>query len=1050
VDLSLFYFAAEDGSLIGPRYKLLLEGAKFADGHGFSGVWTPERHFHPFGGLYPNPSVTGAAIAAVTERVRVRAGSVVAPLHDPLRVAEEWSVVDNLSGGRIAISFASGWLANDFVLAPENFANRKSLMLESIRTVQALWRGEPVLRVTPSGEPIEVRIFPRPVQAELPTWLTSAGDPLTFRTAGQIGAGVLTHLLGQDITELAAKIEVYRKAQRESGLDGGHVALMLHTFVDDDAEALRAHALGPFETYLSHSLDLVNQWIRAEGEEIDFSSLGPDERDALLSRAAARYIESSSLIGTPEVCRDRLQALEAIGVDEIACLIDFGVDPDHVLAQLPLLAGLGVKAPVQRRRMLQDQYDPVSQIRQRRVTHLQCTPAMAAVLASTKEGLEALGTLSDFLIGGEVFPRSLAAKLTRVHPRVWNMYGPTEATIWSTAHRVDLAAEDEVPIGRPLTNTGIHILDRAGNRVPVGVTGEMFIGGAGVARGYLNRPSLTAERFVPDPFRLPGARMYRTGDLARYRSDGRIEFLGRVDKQIKIRGYRIEPGEVEAELERDPSVDQAVVVLHTSEDNAAALIAYVRPTSGDPDGPWLAPPDEDEQTDLVLLPNGLMVSGGRLAAMTLYEEIFERREYLFDEMYLPNDCCVLDIGANIGMFSLFVHDLCTNPRVYAFEPIPPTFSQLTRNVELNSLPVSIANEGVGARAGFARFLHFPNFSGISGQYVDLDHERTVARQLLVEGIGRAGGDSPNTEAEIALLLEDRFRTEEFDCAVTTVSDILSRYGIEAVDLLKIDVERAEIDVLDGIRDIDWPKIRQIVVEVEGPARLGEVCGRLEGRGLTVSTRSIVAAGHSDGSGIDIFMVYGRQPHLPQTRWQLDSPMRWTAPATGTVRWEARVRDRLRGTLPNYMIPSRVVRVDSFPSTPNGKVDRRRLAELPPERHELRAPVTSPRTRLHRIIAQAWSAVMNVESVNIHENFFDAGGNSMRLLQIHFALKQKLDMPPSLVDLFTYPTIASLAAHLEGKGSHEFADSSDGRRREGREQFLRRRKDSRTRAERTGD
>ena len=123
-----------------------MDGARFADEHGFKAVWTPERHFHAFGGLYPNPAVTGAAVAAVTERVEIRAGSVVLPLHHPARVAEEWAVVDNLSGGRVGISVASGWQPNDFLLRPENFKEAKAVMFREIKTLQALWRGVKRLR----------------------------------------------------------------------------------------------------------------------------------------------------------------------------------------------------------------------------------------------------------------------------------------------------------------------------------------------------------------------------------------------------------------------------------------------------------------------------------------------------------------------------------------------------------------------------------------------------------------------------------------------------------------------------------------------------------------------------------------------------------------------------------------------------------------------------------------------------------------------------------------------------------------------------------------
>src|SRR5260370_2741361 len=132
MDFSLFYFASADGGECDDKYRLLVEGAKFADTHGFSAVWTAERHYHEFGGLYPNPAVTSAALATVTERIQIRAGSVVLPLHDPLLVAEEWAVVDNLSHGRVAISFASGWHANDFLIAPETYGHGKVLMLRGI------------------------------------------------------------------------------------------------------------------------------------------------------------------------------------------------------------------------------------------------------------------------------------------------------------------------------------------------------------------------------------------------------------------------------------------------------------------------------------------------------------------------------------------------------------------------------------------------------------------------------------------------------------------------------------------------------------------------------------------------------------------------------------------------------------------------------------------------------------------------------------------------------------------------------------------------------
>lgn len=176
--------------------------------------------------------------------------------------------------------------------------------------------------------------------------------------------------------------------------------------------------------------------------------------------------------------------------------------------------------------------------------------------------------------GGETLTPPLAEWLTDRTARVWNAYGPTETTVWSTLARIKPGGQ--VTVGRPIANTAVHILDRQQQPVPVGVTGQIFIGGDGVARGYLNRAELTAERFVPDPF-TPGACMYATGDLGRRLADGRIEHLGRLDDQVKVRGYRIEPGEIEAALGSHPQVGAAAVVVREYAAGDARLIAYVVP-----------------------------------------------------------------------------------------------------------------------------------------------------------------------------------------------------------------------------------------------------------------------------------------------------------------------------------------------------------------------------------------------------------------------------------------------------------------------------------------
>jgi len=594
VEFSLFYFASEEGARA-DKYKLLLEGAKFADENGFAAVWTPERHFHAFGGLYPNPSVVSAALAVMTRQIQLRTGSVVLPLHHPIRVAEEWALVDNLSQGRVGVAFAAGWQPNDFVLAPENYADRKDVMLRSIETVRRLWRGETVTMSGPKGDEVNVATLPRPVQPELPVWLTAAGNPETYRQAGETGGNLLTHLLGQSVEELAEKVQIYREAWRKHGHGPGegHVTLMLHTFVGEDDDEVREIVRGPMKEYLKSAVDLVKKaaWHFPVNKDRDAKAdkrlaelaasndLSAEDLEALLEHAFERYYETSGLFGTPETCIQLVNRLKEIGIDEIACLVDFGVDSEQVLASLKHLNRLrerctggvpfteaGASIP--------------ALAREHQVTHLQCTPSMARMLLLDPDSRQALGGLRRLMVGGEAFPPGLASELKdAVKGELHNMYGPTETTIWSCTEVVD-SVEDSVPIGRPIANTTCYVLDKNLQPVPVGVPGELFIGGAGVVRGYLNRRELTSERFIADPFSPQrGARMYRTGDRVRYRADGVLEFLGRLDNQVKIRGHRVELGEIEAVLSRHLQVRE-VVVAARAEGVGSQLVGYVVPVKG--------------------------------------------------------------------------------------------------------------------------------------------------------------------------------------------------------------------------------------------------------------------------------------------------------------------------------------------------------------------------------------------------------------------------------------------------------------------------------------
>jgi amino acid adenylation domain-containing protein len=245
---------------------------------------------------------------------------------------------------------------------------------------------------------------------------------------------------------------------------------------------------------------------------------------------------------------------------------------DISVAEIFLPLVVGARLVIASREVAADGAKLLKTLETAKVTFLQPTPVTwQLLLAAGWKGGDALKMVST----GEALPRELANQLLLKSPLLWNLYGPTETTIWSAVDRVP--GTGSVSIGRPLDNTQFYILDAHLQPVPIGVPGELYIGGDGLARGYLNRPELTAEKFIPHPFRQePGARLYKTGDLARYWSDGRVECLGRIDYQVKIRGFRIELGEIEAVLNQHPGLQDTVVVAREVSGHQQ-LVAYVVP-----------------------------------------------------------------------------------------------------------------------------------------------------------------------------------------------------------------------------------------------------------------------------------------------------------------------------------------------------------------------------------------------------------------------------------------------------------------------------------------
>jgi len=352
------------------------------------------------------------------------------------------------------------------------------------------------------------------------------------------------------------------------------------SFVLEDAKIgvlITEHALAE----VFEGKEFARLWI--DDERASMAEAPPRTQDA---RQLAYVLHTSGSTGKPKGVQIEQRALvnflcsmahqPGLTADDVLVAVTtLSFDIAGLELYLPLV--VGARVVIASREVSMDGTALASLVKFAGATVLQATPATWRLLIEANwKG----GPSFKALCGGEALPRELANDLLGRVGSLWNLYGPTETTIWSTCAKIE-ASDGPITIGRPIDNTTIYLLDTAGQLVPTGSAGELFIGGIGVARGYLNRPDLTAERFVADPFSSePGARMYRTGDLVRYDAEGNLFFERRNDGQVKVRGFRIELGEIEAALDSHPSVRQSAVMVRDFSAGDTRLLAYVVAAAG--------------------------------------------------------------------------------------------------------------------------------------------------------------------------------------------------------------------------------------------------------------------------------------------------------------------------------------------------------------------------------------------------------------------------------------------------------------------------------------
>jgi amino acid adenylation domain-containing protein/FkbM family methyltransferase len=645
---------------------------------------------------------------------------------------------------------------------------------------------------------------------------------------------------------------------------------------------------------------------------------------------------------------------------------------------------------------------------------LDCTHSQLRGLIEAGLG-RGIGATKVVLVGGEAIDRQSWLEMSESRwVKYYNVYGPTECTVDATACEIE--ARNEPAIGRPISNTRIYILDPRGRTMPTGGIGDIHIGGAGVSRGYWREAGLTAEKFVPDAFgERKGERLYRTGDLGRYLHDGRLEYEGRRDAQVKVRGYRIELGEIEEALSSHPGVNMAVAAMKVDHSGQKRLVGYVI---------------REQQRSIEgkrrrRLPNGMaVVEQNRNETDYLYEEIFRKKCYCKHKIRIPEGGCVFDVGANIGLFTLFVTQNRKGAKVYAFEPIEPIYETLRINTTLyGGDRVKTFQIGLGDKERTEWYTYYRGYSMMSGE------SRYAAPEEDIEVIKRYLNNEEATEdREVWLrdadeILRRRFEEERYQCRVRRLSDVIKEEGIERVDLLKVDVQRAEMDVLMGLAESDWKKIDQVVMEVHD-RNGGAQEGRLEALKELLARRGYEVSIEQDEllDGTDRFNLYARRRGRVA---EAEAEEEWREAAIegewGEVS-EEELKKYAREKLPAYMVPAAIVILEKLPLTRNGKVDREGLPSPEEARKEEQLEEIQRSSPYEEIIGGIWKEVLQVERVRRGDNFFEIGGHSLLATQVISRVRKAFVVEIGVRSIFEDATVEGLARRIEeAMGAREKAE-----------------------------
>ncbi len=640
------------------------------------------------------------------------------------------------------------------------------------------------------------------------------------------------------------------------------------------------------------------------------------------------------------------------------------------------------------------------------ITILNQTPTAFSIFSqqAIKQRYEKVLPLRYIIFGGEAINNQVILNwfnyFSSQIPYLVNMYGITEGTIHVTYQFLDeyVIRENRIgtPIGKPLYGNSILLLDERKLEVPPGFFGEIYIYGNCVAQGYINNKKFTEDQFL----RLTNytdKSFYKTGDIAIKDNNSLVSYIGRNDSQVKIRGYRIELKEIESILATSEYIDDIAIYVDDENDSQKSLIVFVVPSH------TLARPilnlmslQNSDFTHKTKLPNGLLVSDiNPSETLSLYKEIFINQDYLRCKTEISDDSVIFDVGANIGLFSLFVGLMNSKAKIYAYEPFAPLCECINTNKNLYSLNLTINTVGLSNRSGTKRFTYFENVTSMSTLYNYTDEQKYLLKSSLNIDNNHLKNDIVNY----------KLKSKSIECNVETLSDQIEKHYIKQIDLLKIDSEGSELDILLGIKNNHWNIIQTIVIEVNNvDSRLTPIKELLTIKGYNLHCYKIDSLTETN-----LFIVFASRKSINQINKLpiLQLPM---ADETDLIR---ALKNFASMKLPIYMLPSRFEIIAKLPKTTNGKIDFKNLKSYldskakKKQKNIKKWPVNTD----INIIRHIWEKLLKHETSELDDNFFEIGGNSILAVQLAAELSAALQKSISVIDIFNYPSIEKLNHYL---------------------------------------